>query len=277
MTIGNMPIGGAQPPNAVIGGIMAAILAIATGLEPNAAVGLAIPFALLGQLGVTLVFTLMSPLMSSADNMAHNADTKGIERLNYFAMALLGLIFAVVVTLFFIAGATIGQTIASAIPTWLQTGLSAAGGMMRFVGFAVLLKVMMNRDMWGFFLMGFGLALITVANESLATPALLILALIGFGIAFWDFQQQTELKGAAVSTEVTSKMASNEYVIPEHYEDLTPAPQLDQEDPQQDGLALLLPAGLVQLRAYAGRWLALLHHPPVWRRSTPTRTTSRLP
>lgn len=106
---------------------------------------------------------------------------------------------SVVVTLFFIAGATIGQTIASAIPTWLQTGLSAAGGMMRFVGFAVLLKVMMNRDMWGFFLMGFGLALITVANESLATPALLILALIGFGIAFWDFQQQTELKGAAVS------------------------------------------------------------------------------
>lgn len=112
----------------------------------------------------------MSPLMSTADNMAHNADTKGIERLNYFAMALLGLIFAVVVTLFFIAGATIGQTIASAIPTWLQTGLSAAGGMMRFVGFAVLLKVMMNRDMWGFFLMGFGLALITVANDSLATP-----------------------------------------------------------------------------------------------------------
>ena len=29
-------------------------------------------------------------------------------------------------------------------------------------------------------------------------------------------------------TEVTSKMASN-YVIPEHYEDLTPAPQLDQK------------------------------------------------
>ena len=50
MTIGNMPIGGAQPPNAVIGGIMAAILAIATKLEPNAAVGLASPVALLGSL-----------------------------------------------------------------------------------------------------------------------------------------------------------------------------------------------------------------------------------
>ena len=35
MTIGNMPIGGAQPPNAVVGGIMAAILAITLNLEPK--------------------------------------------------------------------------------------------------------------------------------------------------------------------------------------------------------------------------------------------------
>ncbi|AEB06524.1 phosphotransferase system PTS sorbose-specific IIC subunit [Coriobacterium glomerans PW2] len=198
LTIGNMPIGGAQPPNAVIGGIMAAVLAIAlkTTIDYNTAAALAIPFALLGQIGVTIVFTLMSPLMSAADRMAHNADVKGIVHLNYFAMGLLGLIFAVVVTLFFIAGATIGQTVAAAIPQWLQDGLSAAGGMMKFVGFAILLKVMMSRDMWGFFFMGFALAIITVANESLATPALLILSLIGFGIAFWDYQQRTELAGS---------------------------------------------------------------------------------
>ena len=48
MTIGNMPVGGAQPPNAVIGGIMATILAITLHLEPTAAVAVAIPFALLG-------------------------------------------------------------------------------------------------------------------------------------------------------------------------------------------------------------------------------------
>ena len=116
-------------------------------------------------------------------------------------MCLLGLIFGVVVTLFFIGGATMGQAVVDAIPKWLSAGLSAAGGMMRFVGFAILLKFMMTRDMWGFYFMGFGLALITVANDSLATPALLILALIGFGIAFWDFQQQTELKGAVATTD----------------------------------------------------------------------------
>lgn len=197
MTIGNMPIGGAQPPNAVVGGIMAATLAISLNLDPNAAVAMAIPFSLLGQYGVTLIFTIMSPLMSKCDQYAAEANPKGIEQINYLAMCLLGLIFGVVVTLFFVGGATMGQAVVDAIPVWLSGGLSAAGGMMRFVGFAILLKFMMTRDMWGFYFMGFGLALIVANIPALAGPALLILAFIGFGIAFWDFQQQTELKGAA--------------------------------------------------------------------------------
>lgn len=139
MTIGNMPIGGAQPPNAVVGGIMATVLAISLHLEPNIAVATAIPFSLLGQYGVTLIFTLMSPLMSKADQYAADANPKGIERINYLAMGLLGLIFGIVVTLFFIGGATMGQAVVDAIPAWLSAGLSAAGGMMRFVGFAILL------------------------------------------------------------------------------------------------------------------------------------------
>ncbi len=196
MTIGNMPIGGAQPPNAVVGGIMAAVLAISLDLDPNAAVAMAIPFSLLGQYGVTLIFTIMSPLMSKADQYATEANPKGIEHINYLSMCLLGLIFGVVVTLFFIGGATMGTAVVNAIPAWLSGGLSAAGGMMRFVGFAILLKFMMTRDMWGFYFMGFGLALVVANIPALATPALLILAFIGFGIAFWDFQQQTELKGA---------------------------------------------------------------------------------
>lgn len=196
MTIGNMPIGGAQPPNAVVGGIMAAILAITLNLEPNVAVATAIPFSLLGQYGVTLIFTLMSPLMSKCDQYAADANPKGIERINYLSMCLLGLIFGVVVTLFFIGGQAVGSAVVAAIPKWLSNGLSAAGGMMRFVGFAILLKFMMNRDMWGFYFMGFGLAIIVSGISSLATPALLILALIGFGFAYWDYQQNTELKGS---------------------------------------------------------------------------------
>lgn len=196
MTIGNMPVGGAQPPNAVIGGIMAAVLAISLNLEPTAAVAMAIPFALLGQYGVTLLFTAMSVFMKKADEYAHAANGRGIAAINYIEMIILGTIFGVVVTLFFVGGATFGQTIVNAIPAWLMSGLTAAGLMMRFVGFAILLKVMMNRELWGFFFIGFALAIITCAIPALATPALLILALIGFGLAFWDFQMQSKLAAA---------------------------------------------------------------------------------
>ena len=196
MTIGNMPIGGAQPPNAVIGGIMAAVFACTLDMDPDMAVATAIPFALLGQYGVTLFFTLRAPLLEFFRAAAEKADTKAVTKWTIVSECILGLIFAVIVTLFFIGGLAVGQQIVDAIPDWLNTGLSQAGNMMKFVGFAILLKIMMNRDMWGFFFMGFGLALIASNIEAIAGPALLILTLIGFGIAFWDFQQQTELKGA---------------------------------------------------------------------------------
>lgn len=196
MTIGNMPVGGAQPPNAVIGGIMAAVLAITLKLEPTAAVATAIPFSLLGQYGVTIIFSLMSPVMTVADNYAHEADTKGIDKINYLSMIALGTVFGLIVTLFFIGGATFGDKVVEMIPVWLMGGLSAAGGMMRYVGFAILMKVMLSKDLWGFLFAGFGLATIVMASESLSGPALIILAFIGFAIAYWDFQIQTKFKAA---------------------------------------------------------------------------------
>lgn len=194
MTIGNMPIGGAQPPNAVIGGIMASVLAISANLEPSLAVVTAIPFALIGQYVITLIFTLMSPVMEIADKCARRADDKGIQQINYLSMAILGFVFATIVILFFLGGATFGETIADAIPDWLMRGLKASGGMMRYVGFAILLKAMISRDMWGFYFFGFALAVIVMASPSLKGSALLLLAFTAFALAYWDFQIQTKFK-----------------------------------------------------------------------------------
>lgn len=196
MTIGNMPVGGAQPPNAVIGGIMAAVLAISLKLEPTAAVATAIPFALLGQYGVTLIFSLMSPVMTVADGYARNANPRGIERINYLSMALVGTVFGIIVTLFFVGGATFGDRVVAAIPTWFMSGLGAAGGMMRYVGFAILMKVMISGQMWGFYFAGFALASIMAGIEGLKGPALILLAFIGFAIAFWDYQIQIKFKNS---------------------------------------------------------------------------------
>lgn len=196
MTIGNMPVGGAQPPNAVIGGIMATVFAISSGLDTTAAVGLAVPFALFGQYMVTLLFTVMSPIMAVADKMAANADTKGIVRLNYMAMAALGILFALVCVGGLLGGTALGNTLTAISDKyeWIMTGLGVAGGMMRFVGFAILLRIMLSNDLWGIYFAGFALATIIGYIPELSGSALLLIAFVGIAISLYDFQTRCAMR-----------------------------------------------------------------------------------
>ena len=200
MSIGSMPIGGAQPPNAVIGGIMAVVFAIGSGLETNAAVGLAIPFALLGQNLVTLLFTVMSPMMGVADKMAAKGDHKGIVKLNWLAMGILGLAFAIVCTIGMIGGSALGGAIEAvfAAAPWVMKGLSTAGGMMCLVGFATLLRIMMSNDLWPIYLVGFALALI-ITNIAGVGNAMLLLVFIGIALALNDYNTSVALKNAGAN------------------------------------------------------------------------------
>lgn len=194
MQIGSMPVGGAQPPNAVIGGIMASVFACRLSLtDPSAALGLAVPFALLGQYGVTLTFTLMSPLMSKADKYAAEANPKGIVNLNYLAMTILGGLFCVAVLLGILGGEALGETLKSLDGNWIMGGLGAAGGMMRYVGFAILMKIMLSNDLWGIYFAGFALAAL-LAGAGLGGPALVLVAFVGIAIAIYDFQTNVKIK-----------------------------------------------------------------------------------
>ena len=198
MTIGNMPVGGAQPPNPVIGGVMAVVFAIGSDMEIDAAMGLAVPFAVVGQYMVTLLFTAMSPMMSVADKMAEKGDHKGIVRLNYMAMGILGLAFATVCTLGLIGGKAMGEGLQAAFDAvpWLMTGLSAAGGMMRFVGFATLLRIMLSNDRWGIYFAGFALATIIGYIPALGGSALVLIAFVGIALALNDFQTNVAIRNA---------------------------------------------------------------------------------
>lgn len=74
--MGMVPLAGAQPPNVVIGGIIGTSIAILGHLDPQAAVGVAVPFAVAAQAGITLLFTAFSPVMHKADEYAENANTE---------------------------------------------------------------------------------------------------------------------------------------------------------------------------------------------------------
>lgn len=199
--IGSMPIGGAQPPNAILGGIMATVFAVSLDMEATAegvgaAMGLAIPFAVFGQYAVTLTFTFMSGMMTKADDYAANADATGIRNINFIEMGTLGTLFGVLAVAGLIGGSGLGTTLKefSYEFSWVMGGLDAAGGAMKFVGFAILMKVMMSSEMWGFLLAGFAMALICNSNPTTSGATLLLCAFVGIAIAIYDFMIHVKIK-----------------------------------------------------------------------------------
>lgn len=217
MVIGNMPVGGAQPPNVVIAGVAGCILAITAKMDVNAALGAAIIFSVFGQYVVTLVFTFMASLMAKADKAAEEANPAGIAQVNYISMCILGALFAVISILCYVGGTAMADTLKqlSTDYSWLMGGLSVAGGMMKFVGFAILMKIMMASDLWGFLLAGFASAIIVqniptafalntetgavTAAGNLSGVTLLLLAFIGVCVAIYDYMIHIKIKENAGS------------------------------------------------------------------------------
>ena len=199
MMVGNMPIGGAQPPNAVLGGIVAMIFAVKANMDINAALGACMIFATFGQYIVTIVFTIASGLMAKADKAAAEANPKGITAVLNIHMALLGGLFAVIAVIAYVGGVTLAPTLQTLADkaSWFMGGLSAAGGVMRFVGFGILLKIMLANDMWGYLLAGFALVQLFGNIEATASAALILVAFIGIAIALLDFRVNSIADSAA--------------------------------------------------------------------------------
>lgn len=190
MMIGNMPVGGAQPPNAVLGSVVAMIFAVKAKMDINAALGACMIFATFGQYVVTLTFTVMSGLMAKADKAAAEANPKGITAVLNTSMCILGGLFAVIAIIAYVGGVAMSGTLEALAQnaSWFMGGLSAAGGMMRFVGFAILLKIMLANDMWGYLLAGFVCALVIGNIAVLGSATLLLVAFLGIFIALNDFR-----------------------------------------------------------------------------------------
>ncbi|MGL5614713.1 MAG: PTS N-acetylgalactosamine transporter subunit IIC [Sarcina sp.] len=177
---GMVPLAGAQPPNVVIGGIIGTSIAILGKLDAQAAVGIAVPFAVAAQAGITLFFTVFSPVMHKADKYAEEANDKGIDKINYLGLGILFVSYFICAFLPIFFGADKARMIVEMLPAWLIGGLSIAGGVMPAIGFAMLLKIMLKKEYIAFLIGGF--VLVTYFKVSI-----LGLALIGLCIALYDY------------------------------------------------------------------------------------------
>lgn len=87
--MGLAPLAGAQPPNVIIGTIVGTTFAITTGVEPSVAVGIAVPFAVAVQMGITFLFSAMSPVMSKCDRWLMKRTRRVSRRLTILLLLFL--------------------------------------------------------------------------------------------------------------------------------------------------------------------------------------------
>src|SRR5699024_2467449 len=86
--VGMVPLAGAQMPNVVDGGTIGVAFGVLREVDSDAAIGIAIPFAIAVQALITLLFTAFAPVMHKADQYALDANYRGIERINYLGIGI---------------------------------------------------------------------------------------------------------------------------------------------------------------------------------------------
>lgn len=188
--LGLVPNAGAQPPDVCIGAIIGTAFVIITGENPDVSIGIAMPFAVAMQSLIVLLFTAFAPVMHKCDEYAKQGNTKGIDNMLYLGLGVRSALFAIVAFLPVYFGAETAGAIISVLPEQVLAGLSAAGRMMPAIGFAMLLKIMLKKEVAAYFFIGF------VLVTYLKLPVLAI-AILGTCVAALDYMMRSERQAVA--------------------------------------------------------------------------------
>ena len=173
-------IGAAVAPDAALASVASAIILVKGGQGVDGvstAIAVAIPLAVAGLVLTMVVRTLAVPIVHGMDAAAKNADFGKVELLQILAICMQGVRIAIpAAALMFIPAEAVANFLNS-MPAWLTEGTSIGGGMVVAVGYAMVINMMANSEVWPFFFLGFALA-------ALSDLTLIALGIIAVAMAF---------------------------------------------------------------------------------------------
>ncbi|MFT8977675.1 PTS galactosamine transporter subunit IIC [Liquorilactobacillus nagelii] len=174
---GLTPVGGTQPPNPVLAGVMTVVLAFTTGKSAAASIGLSLPFSILMQYIILFYYSAFSLFTKKLDVYAKNAETKKFTRLAILPTLIVGLTYGVVTFLCAYGAQAPMKDLVNSMPVWLSHGFEIAGNILPAVGFGLLLKSMLKTEFVSYLLLGFAAACFIKFSN------LMPVAVIGFSLA----------------------------------------------------------------------------------------------
>ncbi|WP_054951127.1 PTS mannose/fructose/sorbose/N-acetylgalactosamine transporter subunit IIC [Numidum massiliense] len=157
--IGSFSVGAAIPPDVVTGGVLGTAFAISSGAGAETALLLGLPIATLALVLKNIYLGLFLPILShKADEYAAEANTRGIEAMHLIGGFGLSLMLGTVVAISYFVGSDAIKGVLDSIPKFVQTGLEVATGILPALGFAMLARLLINKQVVPYFFLGFVIA-----------------------------------------------------------------------------------------------------------------------
>lgn len=158
--VGNTPIGAANPPDITSGTILATAFAISTGQSLEVAVALGVPIAalvlIIKNINYSFIFTTFSNL---ANKYAQEGNSDKVIQMHLIAGISGRLFISLVVGVSFYLGSPLVEVFLESIPQFVLDGINVSTGLLPALGFAVLARLIINKQNAVFCLLGFILAI----------------------------------------------------------------------------------------------------------------------
>ncbi|MDD6467150.1 MAG: PTS mannose/fructose/sorbose transporter subunit IIC [Erysipelotrichaceae bacterium] len=178
IALGWANIGASVAPDVTLASVASSIFLVLSGKGVDSiyvAIAIAIPLSMFGVKLTHMVRTVSVSIVHRMDDAAEDADFGKIQRWHLVAVCLQGLRVALPAAILLLIPTSSVNQFMNMIPTWLLEGLCIGGGMIVAIGYAIVINVMVNKEIWPFFVLGFVLAMMTQFT---------LLALVLIAIAF---------------------------------------------------------------------------------------------
>jgi len=182
--LGVVVVGGVRPTDAPVGTVVATYFAIKTGCDLDTALALAYPIGVLGISFYNLFYSvkyLAIPWMENIVIKEKNMKKYSVVMHIWASFLHFGPKYLIVFLALWL-GTDAVQAALDIVPPWVLTGFSASGRMLTAVGMGITLSLLWNKELGGFFFIGFLLFQVVGMTLTQVTVMALSMAVIYFFI-----------------------------------------------------------------------------------------------
>lgn len=168
--IGSVNVGGATSADTVAGTVLAVCFVVVSGMEQSVAIPLAVAGAIFANIVFSLVFNVIGSFWAPViDWAASKGDKKSIMICHLGGGIIMNALLAIPVFFAVYIGAEPASQLMDMIPQTVLNGFNAVSGLLPAVGMALLLRMLWDKKLAVYFLLGFilvqylGLPMVAVA------------------------------------------------------------------------------------------------------------------